>query len=81
MATINKALAEDIAARKGQYPGDPTAFAVFEYKNAFDGELNYAVVYSEHDFHRYFIHDITRILYSEYVEIVDFGDFKVVVSK
>ena len=33
MSTINKEIAEEVAAADGCYKGDPQAYAVFEYEN------------------------------------------------
>lgn len=49
MATVSKAIADQIIANDGYYPGDPRVKMVIEYNNQFNGEVAYAIIYPHDD--------------------------------
>jgi hypothetical protein len=53
MATVGKELAELIIANNGEYGGDPPVVKVVRYKNQFNGDLAYGLIYEGEDPMRY----------------------------
>ena len=58
----NKDIIKVMLSNDGRYPGDPRVFAIYSYKNAFNGNTAYKLIYKQEQttpfFHRPFCADI-----------------------
>jgi hypothetical protein len=53
MATVSKALAEEIIFHNGYYLDDPRVSRIVRYRNDFDGSEAYALIWPHEDQERY----------------------------